>query len=197
MGQLTQFFQPPVYWQQFEDLTHAVFEKVFGDPSPSKNGRPGQAQKGVDVFGTSRDGWNIGIQCKRMDELDENNNPQPGGLITSKIIVEEYDKARTFKPNLRLWILATTAKRDAKAQEFARTLDEQSLRNYSLGVKLWFWDDFVTYLNNFDDLQHQYYSTVLNVRTSNDQDLLFLETLRDGFFASLISGSLTSRRSSG
>jgi hypothetical protein len=110
-----------------------------------------------------------------MDELDENNNPLPGGAITLKILKSEHQKALGFRPKLKLWILATTAKRDAKIQELARRLDEDSRQMYGMAVKLWFWDDFVTHLNNYDDLQQQYYSSVLNVRTSDDQDILFLE----------------------
>jgi hypothetical protein len=176
MGQLTQFFQPPIYWQQFEDLTHALFRRVFEDPTPTKHGRPGQSQHGVDVYGTyAQQGWQVGIQCKRMDELDENNNPFPGGVITTTILNSEYDKALHFRPKLNLWILATTAKRDAKIQEVARKLDEKSRKRQNLIVKLWFWDDYVTYLNNFDDLQQQYYSSVLNMRTDEDQDIFILE----------------------
>lgn len=176
MGQLTQFFQPPIYWQQFEDLTHALFQRVFGDSTATKHGRPGQSQDGVDVYGIySRGGWLVGVQCKRMDERDDNNNPLPGGAITRKILRSEYDKALGFSPKLGQWILATTAKRDAKIQEVARNLDEESRKAGNMGVKLWFWDDYVTYLNNFDDLQRQYYSSVLNLRTDEDQDILILE----------------------
>jgi hypothetical protein len=110
-----------------------------------------------------------------MDELDENNNPLPGGVITFRILKSEHGKALDFRPNLRLWILATTAKRDANIQELARRLDEDSRQRFGMAVKLWFWDDFITYLNVYDDLQRQYYSSVLNVRTSDEQDKLFLE----------------------
>jgi len=176
MGQLTQFFQPPIYWQQFEDLTHALFQRIFGDPTATKHGRPGQSQDGVDIYGTyTHGGWLVGVQCKRMDELDENNHPLPGGAITPKVLKREYDKVLNFRPKLRQWILATTAKRDARIQEAARKIDEQSRRTQNLAVKIWFWDDYVTYLNNFDDLQQQYYSSVLNMRTDEDQDILILE----------------------
>jgi hypothetical protein len=50
MGQVTQFFQPPLYWQQFEDLTQSVVELAYGVAMADKIGRPGQAQDGVDGF---------------------------------------------------------------------------------------------------------------------------------------------------
>lgn len=172
---MNQFFYPPQYWQQFEDLTEAVFPYVFGDQAPSKIGRPGQSQHGVDVQGLFRNKESVGIQCKRMDELDENNAPYPGGPITKKLLYDEYDKALGFKPKLNLWILATTAKRDAKIQEIARMLDDDSRKAGRCGVKLWFWDDYVTFLNSYDDLVARYYSSVMNLRTPRDQDKLSLE----------------------
>jgi len=132
-----QAFQPPLYWQQFEDLTEAVFPYIYGDPRPQKIGRPGQAQDGVDVYGTClRTNRHIGIQCKRMDELDGNNQPYPGGAITTRLLRTEFDKALRFTPRLDEWILATTAKRDAPAQRAARFLDEESTSRGRFAVRI-------------------------------------------------------------
>jgi hypothetical protein len=185
---LTQFFYPPQYWQQFEDLTEAVFPYVFGDPTPAKIGRPGQSQQGVDVHGLFRNKDSVGIQCKRMDDLDENSAPYPGGPVTKTLLYDEYNKALGFQPQLNLWILATTAKRDVRIQEVARLLDEDSRKNSQFRVKLWFWDDYVTFLNSYDDLVARYYSSVMKLRTPLDQDKLTLEVfsmalLRQAFHA--------------
>lgn len=140
MVQITQYFQPPLYWQQFEDLTQAVVQNVYGAPHADKIGRPGQSQQGVDVHaGRSRVGM-LGVQCKRMDDLDENNDPRPGGAITRDILLDEIAKAKTFTPGLDVWILATTAKRDARIQKVARELDAEhtnlglSKSNYGSGM---------------------------------------------------------------
>jgi len=179
---LTQFFQPPLYWQQFEDLTEGVFRFAFNDPKPTKFARPGQAQHGVDVFGKEfGNGRLIGIQCKRMDELDENNQPQPGGLISREFLNHEIQKAQGFSPKLDTWILATTAKRDARIQVYALELDDQSRKAGSFGIRIWFWDDFVTDLNRYDDLQQWYYNKVIQVRSPDDQDRIILELLGEAF----------------
>jgi hypothetical protein len=179
MSRIIQFFCTPLYWQQFEDLTESLFRDVFADPLPTKNGRPGQAQHGVDVYGSRYNtGDLVGIQCKRKNDLDENGHPYPGGRITRKILREEYDKACSFQPELKLWILATTAGRDARAQEHARLLDAESRSAGRFSVKLWFWDDYITYLNNLDQLAIHYYSSVLNYRTPLDQDKKILEVFR-------------------
>ena len=177
-----QAFQPPLYWQQFEDLTEAVFPYLYGNAQGQKIGRPGQAQNGVDVYGRClRTKRLIGIQCKRMDELDENNHPLPGGPITKDILKVEYEKALNFVPKLDEWILASTAKRHEPAQRAARLLDQESQSKGDFAVRLWFWDDYVTYLNNFADLQRRYYRNVLNVRSSEDLDRLTLELYAHAF----------------
>lgn len=181
MSTLTQYFQPPLYWQQFEDLTSGVFKFVYNDPKPTQFGRPGQAQNGVDVYGRDGNGKLVGIQCKRMDEFDENNKPRPGGKILRKHLDNEIAGAKKFSPSLNLWVLATTAKRDAKIQRYANELDEQSRAKGSFGVQLWFWDDFVTDLNRYYDLQDWYYQNVIQVRSSDDQDRIIVDLLGEAF----------------
>jgi len=182
MSTITQYFQPPLYWQQFEDLTAGVFQAVYKDPRPKKFGRPGQSQNGVDVYGhESGDGPLIGVQCKRMDELDENNHPVPGGAITKKLLDAEIKKAHGFSPTLDTWVLATTAKRDAAIQRYALNLDKRSRESNSFGIQIWFWDDFITDLNRHYDLQQWYYDKVIQVRSSEDQDRIILELLGEAF----------------
>lgn len=181
MGQITQFFQPPLYWQQFEDLTQAVVQSVFGIPHADKIGRPGQSQNGVDVHvGRSHVGA-LGVQCKRMDDLDENNLPLPGGVIRRKTLLEEIEKAKTFHPPLDVWILATTAKRDARIQATARRIDSQHTEQKLFEVKLWFWDDYVAFLNSYSHLQVGYYDQIIRLRSPRDQDRLILETIAIAF----------------
>jgi len=180
MGQLTQYFQPPLYWQQFEDLTQSVAQTVFDVPYVQKVGRPGQAQDGVDLYAQTNLG-NLGIQCKRLDEFDENNHPYPGGPITKKLLSTEAEKALRFSPKLNTWILATTAKRDATAQKFARALSAKYQEEDKFTVLVWFWDDFVTWLNTFSNLQAWYYNDVIKIRNAHDQDRLILETIATAF----------------
>ena len=176
MGQISQIFQPPLLWQQFEDLTQGVFREVFGDPSPSKSGRQGQPQQGVDVYGYHvRTKILIGVQCKQLDQRDANNRLLPGCAITEKMLNEEYNKALGFSPKLNLWILATTAKRDGKIQNQVRMLNDRSLKEGNFGVQLWCWEDFITFLNSYDDLQRQYYSTILSFQSHADQDRVILD----------------------
>lgn len=181
MVQATQYFQPPLYWQQFEDLTQGVVQNVYGVLHADKIGRPGQSQHGVDVHaGRSRAGA-LGVQCKRMDDLDENNDPRPGGTITRDILLEEIAKANAFTPKLDVWILATTAKRDARIQATARKLDAEHGKLGLFEIKLWFWDDYIAFLNSYSDLQSAYYDNIIGLRSEQDQDRLIIETIATAF----------------
>ena len=48
-------------------------------------------------------------------------------------------------------------------------------------VLLWFWDDYVTWLNAFSDLQRRYYDQIIGIRDARDQDRLILETIATAF----------------
>lgn len=91
-----QFFQPPLYWQQVEELCTTLLTEVYSVPNAQQVGRPGQAQHGVDVFGKSSRYGRIGIQCKRLADLDENGNPYPGGPISRAFLRDEADAALGF-----------------------------------------------------------------------------------------------------
>lgn len=52
MSNLSNFqHPPPKNWQDFESLCHDLWKEIWKDPNAQKNGRSGQEQHGVDVFG--------------------------------------------------------------------------------------------------------------------------------------------------
>ena len=42
---------PPRNWQDFEDLCFDLFKRIWNDPYARPNGRSGQPQAGVDIYG--------------------------------------------------------------------------------------------------------------------------------------------------
>ena len=106
---------PPKEWGTFEDLCHALFKQVWEDPLAQKNGRRGQAQCGVDIFGSLNGGsesyW--GVQCKGKDS-------NYGSKAEWSEVLTEIAKAEKFSPKLDKWIFATTAPADATLQNAAR-----------------------------------------------------------------------------
>lgn len=123
----------PTNWQDFERSTWALARCVLEDPDAQMNGRQGQAQNGVDVFGTrKRDGKRVGVQCKKHWEEE----------VTEKELKAELAKAIGFSPPIDVFILATTAPRDAGIQEVARKLTETERSSARpIHVSVWGWDD--------------------------------------------------------
>lgn len=182
MGNVSQFFQPPLYWQQFEELCAGLLTEVYGAPNVQQVGRPGQAQHGVDVLGTSDRHGRIGIQCKRLSDVDGNNNPYPGGQITRAFLRKEADTALGFTPDLKLWILATTARRDTKVQGWVEELnDEWEQAGRKRIAIVWTWDECISHLNSYPELQRRYYRDVIQVRAPKDLDEIVLRTIAMAF----------------
>jgi len=181
MGTVSQFFQPPLYWQQFEELAVGMLREVYGVPDAQAYGRPGQAQNGVDVYGKSRHGM-IGIQCKRLSDLDENGHPYPGGPVSRSFLRDAAAESLAFKPKLKIWILATTARRDTRVQGYVDDLNEE-WEDEELGRRaiVWSWDECISYLNSFPLLQRWYYQDVIQVRSARDLDEVILRTIAMAF----------------
>lgn len=125
---------PPKEWGTFEDLCHALFKRIWQDPLAQKNGRRGQAQSGVDIFGSLHGvrGSFYGVQCKGKDR-------NYGRKVEWSEVVAEVSKAETFSPRLDHWIFATTAATDAALQREARELsiEREAMGLFSVDVLGW------------------------------------------------------------
>lgn len=123
----------PRNWQDFESLCHRLWQEIWNDPNAQKNGRLGQNQNGVDVFGKPlfTDFWS-GVQCKDKDG-------RLGSILTSAELLDECGKASRFLPKLTEFTLATTAPRDSQLQEAARSLTTS--KRFPFSVAVWSWDD--------------------------------------------------------
>src|ERR1700676_2598167 len=61
-------WDPPNDPTAFESLCLELWRDIWNDPNAQKNGRSGQPQAGVDVFGQHDGKW-AGVQCKQKDGL--------------------------------------------------------------------------------------------------------------------------------
>ena len=120
-------FPPPNSPGHFESLCLDLWKDIWGAPGAQKNGRSGQPQAGVDVYG-QQDGCWIGVQCKQKDRMLR-------GTVTVKELEHEVRQSLTFKPALSSFILATTGPADVKVQQRARELSEE----HGLIVEVWSW----------------------------------------------------------
>ena len=87
------------------------------EDSIKKNGRNGQKQQGIDIWGQKpSELLDSGIQCK----LKSNNK---------NLSIQELDKeigyAQYYKDSLQRLIIATTANKDTKIEEYVRTINRK------------------------------------------------------------------------
>lgn len=122
----------PKNWQDFEAIALDALRLRWNSPDLSANGRPGQKQKGVDVFGPDDIGRRIGVQCKRY--------AKPLKIALVKAEVENSD---AFEPALNTIYIATTQDRDAKLQMEVRLYSDKRVSEGKSAVGLLFWDDIV------------------------------------------------------
>jgi hypothetical protein len=130
--------------KDFENLCLALWKRILGDPNAQLNGRRGQSQQGVDLFGRRRgsSAW-VGVQCK----------VRSNGQLTEKDVNDDLKAARSFNPMLSELVFATTAPRDEKIQEHARILTEQNARDgIGLEVSIVSWDDIQLVLSEESNL---------------------------------------------
>src|SRR4051794_6917124 len=107
----------PKLWQEFEEGIFVLFRSILRDPHTQQNGRPGQQQNGVDIFGRrgGPGGPYVGVQCKKKDY---NLNKK----VTEKELRNEVKEAKNFRPKLSEFIIVTTAPDDKDIQEIAREI---------------------------------------------------------------------------
>ena len=135
---------PPKDWQEFERCCRILFECILVDPRVQLNGRSGQRQNGVDLFGRrGGDGgpW-VGVQCKGKEGNTYNKK------VSEKELRDEVNKAIHFLPRLSEFTLVTTASNDAEIQCVARTITtEHEKAGQSLSVDVWGWEDLRSRIN--------------------------------------------------
>lgn len=99
-----------------------------------RNGRRGQRQNGVDLFGLrdSDPERHVGIQCKPKGD---------GHILTEDEVRGEVAKALTFKPQLKEYFVITTAPDEVAMQELARELTaDLNKAGTPLLVYVWGWN---------------------------------------------------------
>ena len=108
---------PPAPCQDFEARCLKLWRPRLIDAK--KNGRAGQPQAGVDIFGRDpkTEEW-VGIQCKQRGQW-------PKKVLTVGEIEVEVEQAEGFQPPLSHFIVATTAPRDVETQRFVRELSDR------------------------------------------------------------------------
>jgi hypothetical protein len=144
---------------KFENMTLDLYERIID--RVQKNGRRGQRQNGVDIYGYSDKNELVGLQCKVKSKADYEDKNFRLSFINE--IRNEVAKATKFNKNLKIFIVMTTAPRDSAIQGVIIDLDMQTFKQNGFHVQIKFWDDIVLMLT---DIEHQetfkkYYSNLI------------------------------------
>lgn len=163
----------PVNWEDFENLCKKLWGEIWECEEIKKNGRKGQSQKGVDIYGVPK-GANsyYGIQCKGKDEYAHKR-------LTEAEIDRELELVKAFQPALSKFYIVTTANKDSGIEEYIRIKDIEFRSKNLFEIHLFSWEDIVDLIEE----NKQTYDWYLNlnkykrnidglVTFDNDQDNL-------------------------
>jgi hypothetical protein len=139
----------PKDWQEFESLVRDAMILRWNSPNLQKNGRTGQSQQGVDVWGPDEIGRRVGIQCKR-------HNTQ----LNMTDVAEEVTEAEKFKGTLSALFLATTTDHDSTLQTKVRQLSDQRVAQGKFAVSIMYWDEIITSLALNPNVFKMYYPMI-------------------------------------
>lgn len=163
---------PPKSWDEFEDIALSAAKLRWRGSEFFRNGRAGQRQDGVDIFGQVNK-TTIGIQCKNTM-----------GGVSEHTILEEIRNAESFSPPLSTLYIATTSNRDSLLQEKVRilSLDRAAVGKFS--VDLLFWNDVVFDLAKDEEEffkhypQFRYVQPAAPVQNANGQPTFSAEDMK-------------------
>lgn len=141
----------PADWQAFERFARDLFSAHWSDPRAQANGRSGQAQSGVDVFGiNARTGKPEGVQCKGKDARYAHS-------VEVEELRAEVQKALTFTPPLSHYYLVTSGVADVNVQAEARRISEAHKKAGLFGVDVYSWEQLLALLQDHRKVARKHY----------------------------------------
>lgn len=148
---LSRALPAPRRWQDLESLAFDVYSRIWKTTDAELNGRGGQAQAGVDVYGTNRvENLYTGVQCKGKDA-------DYGGALTEAELRAEVKKALTFQPPLDAFIVLTTAPNDVAIQRVAREISLEHRKKGLFEVRVTGWETFRHQVADYQDVMLKHF----------------------------------------
>ena len=139
-------YPPPENPEDFEVFCLRLLRMLWNCSGLQVYGRRGHRQSGIDLLDTSGPEAKA-AQCKHREER-----------ITVAEILDEIEKAKSFRPALARYAILTTAKRDPKAQSTVLTINQRHQEEGLFQVELYSWDDILELVNQLPDaLVQQFY----------------------------------------
>lgn len=156
----------PSNWQDFESLCKKLWGEIWNCPEIMKNGRNGQVQYGVDIYGMPKgEDQYCGIQCKGKDEYTDKQ-------FTEKEIENALEEVKSFQPPLKKLYLATTAVKDARIENYVRSINVENVKNNLFEVHLFSWEDIVDLVDE-NRVTHDWYINSQKYKQSKEAKVTF------------------------
>src|SRR5574344_868206 len=157
----------PENWQDFERLCKKLWGEIWKCPTSIKrNGRSGQKQNGVDIYGIPENESDyFGIQCKGKDDYSNSK-------LTTDEIDAEIKKATFFVPPLKKLIFATTANKDAQIEEYIRVKNLENIKNHLFAIDIASWEDIVDFVMEQREV-FNWYANNCQYKDSSDVTISF------------------------
>lgn len=145
---------------EWEDMALDALKMRWSDRDACRNGRRGQRQNGVDIFGKPKGlaGY-AGAQCK--------NTPRP----TIEQFEAEISRAEEFRPALAVFYLVVTSPRDSELQEQVRLLSEVRTAMDKFALFVLFYEDVCQDIAARSDLITKHWSGWGTIGESSDEIL--------------------------
>lgn len=161
-----QSLRRPANWQDFESLCKKLWGEIWNCPDIRKNGRSGNNQHGVDVYGIPLgETQYYGIQCKGKDEYTDKQFSE--GEITSEI-----EKAKTFLPPLKKYYLATTVVKNEAIEQFVRQKNVEHIHSGLFSIEFFAWEDIVELIDE-NQRTHDWYVKNQHYKTQKSVSVTF------------------------
>jgi hypothetical protein len=163
---LEKTLRKPENWQDFESLCKRLWGEIWDCSEIKKNGRSGQNQHGVDVYGIPNgEDQYYGIQCKGKDDYTNSS-------LTEKEIDAEIEKAKTFQPVLRKLYFTTSANKDSSIEEYVRLKDIENRKLNLFEIHLFSWEDIVDLIEQ-NKKTHDWFVKNINFKTQYSVSVKF------------------------
>lgn len=164
----------PANWQDFESLCKKLWGEIWNCPEIQKNGRLGQDQSGVDIFGIpfGEDGY-YGIQSKGKSEYNDNHTQ-----FTEAELLTEIEKAKGFQPPLKKLYFATTALNDSATQTFVRKKNLEHKKVGLFEVHLYCWEEIVSLIDDHKQT-HDWYVKHQGYKSNQQVDVAFHDASKE------------------
>ncbi len=168
---LTMNLPKPKNWQEFEAIVCDAYSTKWGS-NLTMNGRSGQKQYGIDIYGFDDLGRQIGIQCKCYKKQ-----------ISTSLIEQELQASDESDIPITTLYIATTNDYDQNLQAGARRLSESRAIEKKSSIGILFWDDIVRALSLNPQVWSNHYSGVpLPTPVGNIAPERLLAAIEIGFY---------------